>query len=77
MEKMREVRIMRLIIGNETGHTVLENVTAEEVIDHIQEHPTHWVYVDGLQITAESVTVTDWDSVSEVKILPAMVGGLQ
>ena len=68
---------MRLIIGNETGHTVLENVTAEEVIDHIQEHPTHWVYVDGLQITAESVTVTDWDSVSEVKILPAMVGGLQ
>ena len=63
---------MRLIIGNETGHTVLENVTAEEVIDHIQEHPTHWVYLDGLQVTA-----TDWDSVSEVKILPAMVGGLQ
>ena len=50
---------MRLIIGNETGHTVLENVTTEEVIDHIQEHPTHW------------------DSVSEVKILPAMIGGLQ
>ena len=74
---MREVRIMRLIIGNETGHTVLENVTTEEVIDHIQEHPTHWVYVDGLQIAAEQVTATDWDSVSEVKILPAMIGGLQ
>ena len=68
---------MKLIIGNETGHTVFENIEASEVVDQINDHPSHWVYLNGLQVTREQVTVTDWDSVTEVKLLPRMQGGLQ
>jgi len=66
---------MRLLIGNETGHTVMENVQVDEMLDHLQEHPTHWVYLDGLQKARESITASDWDTVTEVKLMPGMVGG--
>jgi hypothetical protein len=52
---------MKLRILNETGHTELE-VSASEVIDQINDHPTHWVFVDG-------------ETVESVDLTPAIVGG--
>jgi hypothetical protein len=36
---------MKLRIMNDTGHTVLDDVTVSDVIDQINDHPTHWVFV--------------------------------
>lgn len=65
---------MILNILNETGHTQL-TVTESEVIDQINDHPTHWVFVDGAFTSRENITSVDWDSVESVNLVPAVVGG--
>jgi hypothetical protein len=65
---------MKLRILNETGHTELE-VTASEVIEQINDHPTHWVFVDGEMVSREQITNFDWDTVEMVDLTPAIVGG--
>jgi len=66
---------MKLRIMNETGHTELL-VSESEVIDQINEHPTHWVFVDGDLVSRENITSVDWDNVESVDLAPAIVGGL-
>lgn len=66
---------MRLTIANETGHTVMENMTVDDMLDQIQDHPTHWIYLDGIQVPKETITATDWDSVADVLLMPGMQGG--
>tara|TARA_R100001460_G_scaffold54467_3_gene93723 strand:+ start:4682 stop:4870 length:189 start_codon:yes stop_codon:yes gene_type:complete len=59
---------------NETGHT--EVVLAEsEVIDQIDQHPTHWVFIDGEMVARESIGEINWDTVQSVDLTPAIVGG--
>ena len=59
---------------NETGHT--EVVLAEsEVIDQIDQHPTHWVFIDGEMVARESIAGINWDTVQSVDLTPAIVGG--
>ena len=65
---------MKLRILNETGHTELE-VTQSEVIEQINDHPTHWVFVDGELMSREDITVVNWDTVEMVELTPAVVGG--
>ena len=65
---------MKLRILNETGHTELE-VTASEVIEQINDHPTHWVFVDGEMVSREEISTLDWDNVEMVDLTPAIVGG--
>ena len=65
---------MKLRILNETGHTELE-VTVSEVIEQINDHPTHWVFVDGEMVSREEVQTIDWDGISSVDLTPAIVGG--
>jgi hypothetical protein len=65
---------MKLRILNETGHTELE-VTASEVIEQINDHPTHWVFVDGEMVSREQITNFDWETVEMVDLTPAIVGG--
>jgi sulfur carrier protein ThiS len=65
---------MLLRIINETGHTELE-VTTEEVIEQINDHPTYWVFVDGEIVSREEVTDVNWDEVDTVDLSPAIVGG--
>jgi hypothetical protein len=67
--------MVRIEIMNETGDTVLENLTAQETIEQIEEHPTHWVYVDGEMVSRQEIDDIDWDSVEEVSLAPAIVGG--
>ena len=66
---------MKLRILNETGHTELE-LAKEEIIDQINDHPTHWVFVDGEMVTRETVNTLNWDNVEQVDLTPAIVGGL-
>tara|TARA_R110000824_G_scaffold140720_1_gene306899 strand:- start:333 stop:533 length:201 start_codon:yes stop_codon:yes gene_type:complete len=65
---------MKLRILNETGHTDLE-VTMNEAIEQINDHPTHWVFVDGEMVSREEISSLNWDSVESVDLTPAIVGG--
>jgi hypothetical protein len=65
---------MLLTIINETGHTELE-VTQVEVIEQINDHPTHWVFVDGELTSREDIADVNWDAVEMVDLTPAIVGG--
>ena len=65
---------MKLRILNETGHTELE-VTQSEVIEQINDHPTHWVFVDGEMVSRENISTLNWDDVEMVDLTPAIVGG--
>ena len=65
---------MKLRILNETGHTELE-VTQSEVIEQINDHPTHWVFVDGEMVSRENISTLNWENVEMVDLTPAIVGG--
>ena len=65
---------MKLRILNETGHTELE-VTMNEAIEQINDHPTHWVFVDGEMVSREEVNTLNWDGISSIDLTPAIVGG--
>ena len=65
---------MLLTIINETGHTELE-VTQVEVIEQINDHPTHWVIIDGDLTSREEITNVEWETVESVDLIPAIVGG--
>ena len=65
---------MKLRILNETGHTELE-ITMNEAIEQINDHPTHWVFVDGDMVSRELVNSVEWETVENVDLIPAIVGG--
>ena len=65
---------MKMIIQNETGHTEL-TVNSEQAIEQINDHPTHWVFVDGEMGIRQDIADVSWDTVSEVELIPAVVGG--
>jgi|TARA_R110000824_G_scaffold35901_15_gene112003 hypothetical protein len=67
---------MILTIINETGHTEMV-ATQVEAIEQINDHPTHWVIVDGELTSRETISSVNWDSVESVDLIPAIVGGSQ
>ena len=67
---------MLLTIINETGHTEMI-ATQIEAIEQINDHPTHWVIVDGELTSRETISTVNWDSVESVDLIPAIVGGSQ
>ena len=66
---------MKLRILNETGHTEMAIATSE-IMDHINEHATHWVFADGELVNRSDITSLNWDEVNEVDLVPAIVGGI-
>lgn len=66
--------MIKLRIMNETGHTEVM-LADSEVIDQIDRHPTHWVFIDGEMVAREQITEINWDSVQSVDLTPAIVGG--
>lgn len=66
--------MIKLRIMNETGHT--EVILAQsEIIEEIDRHPTHWVFVDGEMVSREMITEMNWETVQSVDLTPAIVGG--
>jgi hypothetical protein len=66
---------MKLRILNETGHTEM-SIATSEVMDHINEHATHWVFADGEMVNRSDIASLNWDEVNEVDLIPAIVGGI-
>tara|TARA_R110002012_G_scaffold89730_1_gene219911 strand:+ start:7695 stop:7937 length:243 start_codon:yes stop_codon:yes gene_type:complete len=66
--------MVKITILNETGHTEL-TLSANEALDQIIDHPTHWAYVDGELVTREEITNIDFNQVDEVVLAQAIVGG--
>ena len=68
------MNMISLTILNETGHTSL-TLEVSEVIEQINTHPTDWVFVDGEMVSRENTNSIDWETVEEVVLTPAIVGG--
>ena len=68
---------MLLTIMNESGHTELVNQTSSQVIDQINDHPSHWVIINGELTSREMISEVTWDTVTSVDLIPAIVGGTQ
>ena len=66
--------MIKLRILNETGHTELM-LASEEIIEQIDTHPTHWLFVNGEMVARESIAEIDWSNVESVDLSPAIVGG--
>lgn len=66
--------MIKLRILNETGHTEL-TLSASEIIEQIDTHPTHWVFVDSEMVAREQINEIKWDEVTSVDLTPAIVGG--
>ena len=69
METMIKIRIL-----NETGHTELMLESAA-IIEQIDSHPTHWCFIDGEMVAREEIANINWDTVQNVDLTPAVVGG--
>lgn len=66
--------MVTLRILNETGHTQVE-MASSEVIEQIDQHPTHWLFVDGTMVGRHQINEINWDTVQSVDLTPAIVGG--
>lgn len=66
--------MVKVTILNETGHTEL-TLAANDALDQIIEHPTHWAYIDGELVTREELPNIDFNNVEEVVLTHAIVGG--
>ena len=66
--------MIKLRILNETGHTEL-TLSASEIIEQIDTHPTHWVFVDSEMVAREQINEINWDEVTSVDLTPAIVRG--
>jgi len=66
--------MITLTIMNETGHTELM-LEATQVVEQIETHPTHWIFIDGELVTRADIGEVNWDTVESVQLSPAIVGG--
>jgi len=69
MKTMIKIRIL-----NETGHTELM-LESNSIIEQIDSHPTHWCFIDGEMVAREEIANINWDTVQNVDLTPAVVGG--
>lgn len=66
--------MVKVTILNQTGHTVLD-LSVEETIETINNHPTHWAYVNGELMTVEKIMALPEDDIEDVVLTQAIVGG--
>ena len=66
--------MIKLRILNETGHTEVV-MESSEVIEQINTHPTHWVFIDSEMVAREEIANINWDDVTSVDLTPAIVVG--
>tara|TARA_R110000803_G_scaffold86474_1_gene152856 strand:- start:27261 stop:27461 length:201 start_codon:yes stop_codon:yes gene_type:complete len=66
--------MIKLRILNETGHTDLA-LESTGILEQIDTHPTHWVFIDSVMVSREDITQINWDEVTSVDLTPAIIGG--
>ena len=73
--KQEGIAMITLRILNDTGHTEV-SLTAQEVIEQIDTHPTHWVFINGEMVSREEIATINWETIENVDLTPAIVGGV-
>jgi len=68
------LEMIKLRIMNDSGHTDLV-LEATGIIEQIDTHPTHWAFINGEMVAREEITNINWDEVTKVDLVPAIVGG--
>jgi hypothetical protein len=68
------MNMVDVTILNDTGHTELV-LTAEEAIEQIYNHPTHWAYINGEMVSHSEVGNIPLESIESVILTQAIVGG--
>ena len=66
--------MVKVTILNQTGHTVLD-LSGEETIETINNHPTHWAYVNGELMSVEQIMALPEEDIEDVVLTQAIVGG--
>lgn len=66
--------MVSVTILNDTGHTEME-LTAEEAIEQIYNHPTHWAYINGEMVSHEDIGNIPLEDIETVILTQAIVGG--
>jgi len=50
-------------------------LASDEIIEQIDTHPTHWVFLNGEMTARETISEIDWATIDSVELTPAIVGG--
>ena len=66
--------MVEVTILNDTGHTELV-LSAEEAVEQIYNHPTHWAYINGEMVAHADVANIPLESIESVILTQAIVGG--
>ena len=66
--------MVKVTILNQTGHTVLD-LSVEETIETINNHPTHWAYVNGELMSVEQIMALPEEDIEDAVLTQAIVGG--
>ena len=71
---MTDIRT-KVEIADMTGHTTVQ-LTKEETLEQVQEHPAHWIFVNDRMVNAQELEQANWAQVDGVRMVPGLVGGL-
>jgi hypothetical protein len=66
--------MVKVTILNQTGHTELE-LSADEAIQQILDHPTHWAYINGELVSHDEIANMKAEDITDVVLTQAIVGG--
>jgi hypothetical protein len=61
-------------IADKNGHTTLM-MSAADTVDLIEQHSGAWVFADNQMVQANQMGEADFADVSNVRIVPGLVGG--
>ena len=67
--------MVNITIMNETGHTEMAGLLIDETIEVINNHPTHWLFIDGVATARTAINTIEWEEVSNVELAFSIVGG--
>ena len=66
--------MVKVTILNQTGHTELE-LSAQEAIEQIYDHPSHWAYINGELVSHDDIQNIKMEDIEDVVLAQAIVGG--
>ena len=65
--------MVKVTIMNQTGHATLE-MTADEALEQIYDHPTHWAYINGEFVAHADIANIKPEDIEEVVLEQAIDG---
>ena len=66
--------MVKVTILNQTGNTELD-LSADEAIQQILDHPTHWAYINGELVAHDEIANMNAEDITDVVLTQAIVGG--